>query len=307
MELALITGNQIVILFVLIFTGFLTYKMGLITLEGKKSISNLLLYIVSPSLILNTYQVDFNTEMFHGLLNALLLSFLVHIISFAVAFIFIRPQKNSDFAIERFAVIFSNAGYMGIPLIQALYGTEGTFYSTAYLTAFNIVMWTLGVIMMTGKTDIKTILNAFKSPSVIAVFIGISVYLLKIKLPSVIGQPISYIASMNTPVAMLLTGISIAGSPLGKMLRRKELYIISSLKLLLIPAVCLAVFCLLGVSSLSSLVILITSACPSAAATTMFAIKYEKNEEIGAGSVIISTLLCIVTLPLFVFITGFFF
>ena len=155
MELALICAQQVIVLFLLIGVGTLAVKTGVLKLEHKQPLSNLLVNIVVPAMIVNSYQMEFSLEILRNLLAAFGLSILTIALGTVLTLALTARRKNSRTAIFRFASIFSNAAYMGFPLISALFGSEGLLYASAYVTVFNVLLWTLGYSMVSGSSDPK--------------------------------------------------------------------------------------------------------------------------------------------------------
>ena len=202
MELALICAQQVIVLFLLIGVGTLAVKTGVLKLEHKQPLSNLLVNIVVPAMIVNSYQIELSLEILRNLLALL--------IGTGITLALTARRKNSRTAIFRFASIFSNAAYMGFPLISALFGSEGLLYASAYVTVFNVLLWTLGYSMVSGSSDPKAVVKSLAhTPAIYAVLVGLAIYLLQIPIPALLAQPISLLGAMNTPLSMLITGMLI--------------------------------------------------------------------------------------------------
>lgn len=299
MELAMITFEQVGILFLLIFAGFLAVKTGAIKPEGRKVLSDLLVYLIMPCMILNSYFMELNSEMMWNLFLSFGLSTILLVLAIVVSVWATLRRKDENKKIIRFACSFSNAGYMGIPLIQALYGTEGTFYASAFLTMFNIMLWTVGCVMVNDKVKPKEIIKSILStPVLYGVVLGLVIYLGQIPVPNFIVQPVAAIGNMNTPISMLIIGMIIAGSNMKFIVTSRDIWFTIAFRMILIPAISVALFYLLGFGGMTAKVVLIQAACPTAAITSVFAIRYGHNENIAAGAVVLTTLVSIVTLPL---------
>ena len=203
MELALICAQQVIVLFLLIGVGTLAVKTGVLKLEHKQPLSNLLVNIVVPAMIVNSYQMEFSLEILRNLLAAFGLSILTVALGTVLTLALTARRKNSRTAIFRFASIFSNAAYMGFPLISALFGSEGLLYASAYVTVFNVLLWTLGYSMVSGSSDPKAVVKSLAhTPAIYAVLVGLAIYLLQIPIPALLAQPISLLGAMNTPLSM---------------------------------------------------------------------------------------------------------
>lgn len=299
MELAQITAGQVVMLFLLMGTGIAAVKTGVLKPEGKQTLSNLLVYLVVPAMIVNSYRMEFSMEILHNLLAAFGMSLLALLIGTGITLALTARRKDSRTPIFRFACIFSNAAYMGFPLISALFGSEGLLYASAYVTVFNILLWTMGYGFVSGSSDPKEVLHSLlHTPVLYAMVIGLCIYLLQIPVPQLIAQPLELMANMTTPLSMVITGMLLAAGDLGCIVRSKPVWKLAAVRMLLIPAVCLAVFGLLGFRSMTAQVVLLLECCPSAAITSVFVVQFGHDESFAAGSVVLTTLLSIVALPL---------
>ncbi len=299
MELALITAQQVIVLFLLIGCGFVAVKTGVLKQEGKQTLSNLLLYLVVPAMIVHSYMMEFSEEILHNLLAAFGMSILAILIGTAITLLLTARRKDRRVPIFRFACVFSNAAYMGFPLISALFGSEGLLYASAYVTVFNILLWTMGYGMVSGSSNPKEVARSLlHTPVLYAMVVGLAIYLLQIPVPNLIAQPIDLLSGMNTPLSMLITGMLIAAGDLKSIVCDQHIWKLAALRMVLIPAVCVAVFALLGFHGMSAQVVLLLECCPAAAITSVFAVQFGHEERFAAGSVVLTTLLSIVTLPL---------
>ena len=301
MELAWICAQQVAVLFLLIGAGALGVKMGWLKAEGRQMLSSLLVNLVVPAMIVNSYRMEFSMEILRNLLAAFGLSVLAILMGTVLTLLLTARQKDSRTPIFRFACVFSNAAYMGFPLISALFGAEGLLYASAYVTVFNILLWTMGYGMVSGSNSPRAIAHSLlHTPVLYAMVVGLSIYLLQIPVPTLIAQPLELLGGMNTPLSMLITGILIASGDLGSILRDKHIWKLAGVRMLLIPAVCLAAFAVLGLLrfGMSAQVVLLLECCPAAAITSVFAVQFGHDEHFAAGSVVLTTLLSILILPL---------
>ena len=300
MDLAIIAAKQVLQLLLMILAGAVCCKAGVFKPQDKSILSNILLYLVVPAMVIDSYLVEFDPETFRNLLSAFGLSILALAIGLAVAVLATCRVAKENRAILCFACGFSNAAYMGFPLIKALFGSEGLLYASAFVTVFNIALWTIGYGIVSGSASAKeTVHSIVTCPCILAVALGLVLYLGRVPVPEVLAGPIGTIGSMNTPLSMIITGATIASSDLKKLLQNKNLFLTLGLRLLVVPAAALAVFALLGVSGMVPMVVLILEACPCVTITTVFAIRFHHDEELAAGAVVFSTLCSIITLPLY--------
>ena len=181
MELSLVLLKQVIIMLCYLFLGVIGYKTRLISDEGNKSISNLVLYIANPLLIFISYQQDFSEKLLKGLLQTLVFTTVGYVIFVVFAFVLIGKKENRETDIERFSVIYSNCGFMGIPLAKVLFGSEGVFYITAFNAVFNLLVWTHGVYMISGDKKQMNIKKVATNPTIIATILGLVLFVAKIK------------------------------------------------------------------------------------------------------------------------------
>lgn len=303
MELSLISLEQVAIMFVMIMLGFILVKTKLVNPDSKKSLSNILVYVVVPCMIVNSFIATYDDSILENLLWSFLVSFILLVLGIVVSFVICIKYKTSDKPILLFALMFSNASYMGIPLIQALFGDIGVIYASGFLTLFNILLWTVGYMVVSKTFNIKsTLISILKTPIIYSLIIGLLIFIFQIPVPSIIKTPLNLLGNMNTPLSMLVTGMIIGSSNVLTVVKNKYVWLNVAFRLLLIPLICLGVTYLLSFLPISKEVLkiaFILMATPSAAITSIFAIKFNYNEDVAAGVVIITTILSIITLPLF--------
>lgn len=291
---------QTIIMLILIIIGIICKKTKIISDSGNKELSKLVLSVVNPIVILMAYQTDYKPELVKNLLIAFALSLLSYVIFILFAYILIPKKEKRETEIERFSTIYSNCGFMGIPLVNAIFGTEGVFYLTAFITVFNIIVWTHGIILISGEKNIKNVIKVFYSPVIISIVLGIIMFFTQIRIPSIPSQALEFAASLNTPLAMIVSGVTIADTNIPKLLKKFGIYYIPFLKLILIPAIVTVVFALFNIDSSVRLTIIIASAAPSAAMCTLQCLKYNKNSLYASELFAASTILSVITLPIIV-------
>ena len=300
-NLVAITAQQVLMMFLLILTGYLAVRGRLLNAEARQGFSSLLVNLVVPAMIINSYLIEFDPEILSNLVRTAFASAAVLVIGLCIALLSTRKKTGSDQPILRFAMTFSNAGYMGFPLINALFGAEGMLYASIFNTFFNLLIWTAGIALVdrsSGTTKRNIVVELIKKPALLAVAVGLVLYLGQIPVPYLIAQPISLLAGMNTPLSMLITGIIIATSDLRPVIRSFQLWHAILIRMLIIPAASF-LFCLLtGTGGMVGAVVILLEACPCAALTSVLAIQYRYSEQLAAGLVVLSTLLSIATLPL---------
>ena len=294
--MTLIVIEKIIEMFIILMAGVLAYKTGLIDENSTAKLSNLLLMLISPLLIFQSYQMDFDTKLLYGLLFTLLASAITFICCMILSQFAIKKGIENG-CIEKIAVIYSNCAFIGIPLINGILGSEGVFYMTAYTTVFNILFWTHGVWVMSGDGNLKGIWKNLLTPAIVAVAIGLCFFIFQIRLPSIVGEPIQMIASMNTPLAMIIAGANLAQGNILKSFKNIRLYFISFLKLIIMPLVGILVLKVMNLDFNVSFTVFIAMACPAGATTIMFAERYKKDAHYAAEIFMFTTVLSAITIP----------
>lgn len=298
--------DQVLIAFLLMLVGMAGYRFGLISDETNKQITNLVLAIASPALILSSYQIEFSEALSQNIIYSLLVAVGVHLILIIGADCVIK-KKNKEWRIEKFSLIYTNCGFIGIPLGQAIFGSEGVIYVTSYITVFNILLWTHGYLLMSGKKLTKhTLKKIVFNPALIAVVVGMLTYVLQIKFPFVVDGTLKHLGNLNTPLAMMTAGVSVMQAGLGQALQNRKLFKISFLRLLVFPVIVFLMLKAIPITVTVKNAILLCTACPTGATGIMFAIKYGKNDAYASHIFSMTTALSLITLPVVSFCCTYF-
>ena len=287
--------QQTIIMFALMLLGLLLSRRGMITEQGSRDLSNVLLYAVIPCVILRSYMSEFSTEK----LRAMGLSALIAVIAFAASLAVAYLTCGTRHRIENFAVAFGNAGFIGIPLVTAVFGPEAAFYVVSFSTFANLLQWTYGIVIISGKKETMNLRMVFVNPVFISMVIGIALFVLQPTLPTVVTGTIGYIADGNTVLAMIILGYYLSKVQLRGLFADVRLYLFSALRLLVIPAVTILVFLPFPFARGEiTLITLIAAATPIASSTAIFAQKFDQDYRRAVSYVCLSTILSVATLPL---------
>ena len=292
----LTVGQQVVILFILIAAGFASKKAKFISDSAVKGMTNLVLYLATPCIIISSFQnCRFSSEMLVNLLIMTVAVVLIHIGSIVIATL-----------VFRVATIYSNCGFMSLPLQQAILGSDGVFYGAIYVGIFNLVVWTHGLVTMSGDKKDLSVKKLIANPGLIGVVIAILLWVLNITLPEIIEVPMEYLAALNTPVPMIIIGCQLAGVNFAKAFGDKRSYLSIGSRLLVIPALSLFLMYLCGMRGSMLVASVIATSAPSAATTTMFATKFDRDVTLSVSLVSTTTLFSIITMPLMVALSQYF-
>ena len=291
----IILVKQILQMFLLAGIGFLLFKGGKITLEGSKTLGNILIFGSLPAVIINGFRIERTAEHVSGLLWSALAALIVVMLSILISHFVFRKD-----GVAAFATSFANPGFFGIPLIVASLGQGAVFYAAPFIAFLNIGQWTYGVSRLNGQPVLQGFQpkKLIKAPFVIAILVGIFLFVTQIKLPEILSSCLSSVAALNTPLAMFTVGVYLAQTDLKKML-------ISALRLLVIPGLSLLLLMLFPVSmEQMRTVLLIVAACPVGSNVAVYAQLHNKDYPYAVETVVISTLLSIVTIPFILYLSS---
>ena len=269
--------------------------------EGVKGITNLELSVVTPCLLIMSFQREYGADQLKtiGLSAAIAVAF--HALSIVLAHLLIHDKDASRQAVLRFSTVFTNAGFMSLPLQYALLGADGVFCGAVVVGFFQVLVWTYGVWLMGGTSSDFSLHHILLNPGVCGIAGALLLFVCRIRLPHVVAQPLNYMAALNTPVAMVIIGYHLASSRFGAALRDPKAILAMTLRLVVSPAITLAALWLLGLRDHTIFVATVVAAsAPVAAITTMFAVRYDHKPQLSVELVSISTLLSVVTMPFIV-------
>ncbi len=296
--------GQVMILAVLVSIGYICDKTGLFPEKVARSCNDLLFYIITPAVIINSFlNVEFSAQNALSFLKAFLITACFQLLGMVIV-PFLFRSSGEDRPIFQYATAYGNMGYMGLPLAKAVAGELGVFYCSAAVVVFNIFAFTHGIsLMRKGEQRLKK-RSLFLNPGTIGIAIGLPLSLLVsfsgITLPEVVAKPIDYIGSLNTPMAMLMFGTYLANTDLPAMFRRKENYLVALLKLLALPAVAFGVMYLLGIRGALLVTAAVFCGAPTANNTVMFAAKYNRDTGVASKVSGFASICSVVTLAMWI-------
>ncbi|HMM06860.1 MAG TPA: AEC family transporter [Clostridiales bacterium] len=302
MELSIII-EQIFMLFLIAAAGYLGFRTKILNAEGNKAISRLVIYLTLPALILSSVAEVPQDIAKSAVLLLLGASFFTYALLGAVSLAVPRLLRadRSDYGVYHFMTIFGNVGFMGFPVLSALFGEKALFLAAIFNLPMNLFCFSVGILMIAPKgTKLKftTILN----PTVVASVAALLLYLLPLSLPTVLNDGLSLLGSATIPLAMILIGSSLAQLPFREVWNIPKLYLLSLIKLILCPLLIYYVLNLFIDDSLLLGIATVLTAMPVATNATMLCIEYNGNELLASRGVFISTVLSLLTIPLIIFI-----
>lgn len=293
--------NQILVLFIIMFIGIIAKKRNIINENMEKSISTILVKIGMPAMVISSSAIAYSSEIIPNMINI----FLITIISYAVIIAFgtlsssvLKFEKNTA-NVYTSLIVFANVGFMGYPVARALYGEIGVFYTAIVNLVFTTMVWTYGILLYNskGKLNLKSLVNI----GTISSILGILLFLLQLHIPGPILSALDLTGRMTTPLSMLLIGALIANVNLKELFSDWKVYWTSFMKLLVIPLVTASLLKLLNYNEMVISICAIMAAMPAAATNAIFAKEFDVNPTFASIGVFITTLLCIITLPLILY------
>ena len=307
MDILTITASvstQIAVMLILIMLGFFFTKKGYLTEKGISEITTLLLNVVTPCVLLRAYHIPFERSKITNLLYGYIISILVHAFYICIVKLyFINCKDKRKKTINETAAVYSNCGFMAIPLLEACFGKLGTFYGSSYLAVFNVVIWTVGLNRF-KQTKLSRGNKKIFNPGTIGVAMGLIFYITQLKLPVFAYNAVSFVADLNTPLAMLVIGNLLAGSGILKAFKSLSVYKVLVFKLLLAPFIIAFPLKLIGADYTMAIAIIICAACPTAALVPIFAKKLNSDYDYATNITVASTLVSMLTIPLVCILCG---
>lgn len=298
MTTAWIVLRQTVLMFLYMGIGALLFHRRLITKEGSRSLANLLLYVVLPCVVVKSFCVDRADKSLTEFLVSLLAAAAVLLLAMAAAHLFFRRSPIDDFG-----AAFSNAGFMGFPLVTAVLGSDAIFYAAGYVALLNVMQWTYGQALISGDRSFLSSVSVLKNPIVLSLVVGLILFLFQIPLPSLVTDALGTLAGLNTPLAMVILGVYLAQTDILTLFTDPHLYLVSAARLLLIPILTMiALQFLPGRYEAIATTLLIVAGAPVGSNVAVYAQKLGKDYAYAVRIVCLSTILSILTMPFLFFI-----
>ena len=292
--MVLILIKQILVMLAMMSIGVVLYKIKAVDEAGVAQLSNIALYVATPCVVLRALAIPFDAEKISTGMVVMLFFLIIFVVSIVVG----RFGCGKVDRIGTFAVVFSNSGFVGIPLIEGILGSEYVFYVTMTMVAGTLTFWTYGVYLMSGDKNEVSIKKILTNPNLIAVVVGLALFFAPVELPYVAAQVINGMANMNTGLGMVILGATLGASNISLMIADTRLYKAIALRLVAVPLVCIPILMLMPVPFEVRMVMMIIAAAPAASATSMLALKYGGDYSYGTGLAIGTTIVSMITMPL---------
>lgn len=300
MATVFIVLRQIVIMFLYMAIGGLLFQKGLITKEGSKSLANLLLYVVLPCVVVKSFCVASTPERMNGLLVSFLAALGILLLAMAVSHLLFKKNPIDDFG-----AAFSNAGFMGFPLVAAVQGSEAIFYAAGFVALLNALQWTYGQSLISGDPSYRSPKAILKNPLVLSLLLGILIFCFEIPVPAIASDLLAALAALNAPLAMVILGVYLAQTDARTLFNDPHLYVVAAARLVLIPLLTILVLKLLPAEYAAiATTLVIVAAAPIGSNVAVYAQKLGKDYAYAVRGVCLSTLLSAITMPLLMLLVG---
>lgn len=284
-------------MFLLVGIGFFIRKKGIVNTEGRMNMIDLCLYITLPFNVLHSFMRKWDWNLFIACGVILLLSAGYNAISVFFSNILYKNQEANRQKSLKYGTIISNSGFLGNPMVEGIYGNEGLLYAALFMLPVRIVMWTIGIaVFLKGRRE-KLWKNVLTHPCIVAIYAGVIIMVCGIQFPTFVEKTIVGISGSNTPLSMMLVGMMLAEvKPKG--LIDKTMVFYTAIRLLVIPAVVFAITAFLPIDGMLRGITVIMAGMPAPITTALLSAKYGGDEKYATGMVFLSTILSLITLPL---------
>ena len=290
--------NKVISLFLIMIIGVYGNKRKIITPTINKGLTNILLEITLPCLVVSSFIFDMDDELRNNIIKCFIYSPIVFIITILISYIALFPIKSDKKIIMQFANVFSNCGFIGFPIIYSIFEGEGVIYASIFNMFFTIALWTYGIILFNGNIDKKDFKKVFLNPSIIAVIIGLIIMIFNISIPEVLYSTLDLVGGVTSPLSMIIIGVILGSSNILNYLKDYTIYYSSILKLIVLPFILIIISKIINDNSIVTKTLIIITAMPAAAMTSILAEKFDKEKEYSAVIIFITTLFSLITFPL---------
>ena len=290
--------SQVMILMLMIATGFVAAKAKIMTAEGARCCTDIALIIVTPCVIIKSLIREYSKEIMKSLTLAFIITLLVQVLMILLSYIILHSKDKARERVLRFGTIFANCGFMSLPLQQVILGADGTLYGSAYIIMFNLVIWSYGVFLISGDKRYIKPKKLFINPGIIGLALGLVIFIFSIPVPKILYSTIDYISAIYTPLPMLIIGYHLAQNSIKTAFKDAKCLFAVLLRMIVYPLAVLGFLYILGVRETLLVSVIISVCAPVAAITTMFSSKYGADTPLSVDMVSLSTVAAAVTMPL---------
>lgn len=285
------------ILLLLLCIGVIARKRNIITYDGRKSLSALVINVILPFNIINSFRIELSANILKQCAVVLAVAIVTQIFYILISKVLYTKFPDNKKPVLEYATICSNAGFMGNPIVEAIYGSQGLLYASIALIPLRVAMWSAGLSLFT-KTDKKSVVKKLLThPCIIAVYIGFALMITQVNLPTFIGDTIKIVSNCNTAISMIVIGAILAEIDVKQLIEKSLLYY-SAWRLVLIPLIVFLALKCLKLDTMAIGVTVLLAAMPAGSTTVMLADTYGADSKYASSCVFVSTILSMLTLPI---------
>ena len=299
--------NQILVLFLLTGVGFFCRRAGILNQNSVSSLSKFLLNICIPAMIIYSMQIPFSQSIAEKSGTLIFAALCYYVIAFAVCFVtpYILRCKKEEYGVFRFMTMFSNSMFMGFPILSMFFGPEAIFYAAIFNIPFTLLTYSVGIwILRSGEGGISFSWKLLLNAAFLSTFVGILFFVTSFSIPDPFYGALGLLSDITTPMSLVVTGGFLASLETKAIFSNVRQYFAAGIRLLIIPAITFAVCSLFITDPLILGITVVTAGMPAAVNTVILAEEHDARPDIAAQGVFISTLLCVVTLPLLAVFLG---
>lgn len=284
-------------MFVLMGVGIAARRKNIVTKEGKKILTDLVITIILPCNIISSFCVELNRELLAAGAQVLLISIILQVFCTLISAVCYNHVPKRQRMILQYGTVCSNAGFLGNPVAEGLYGSVGLLYASLYLIPQRIVMWSAGVSYFTESSSRKKVVKkVIRHPCIIAVFAGFLIMITQFPIPGFVNRSINSLGGCTTAVTMLLIGTILADAGIKHMVN-KITVIFSVIRLFAIPAAVMAGCYVFHAEPTAAGLSTVLAAMPAGSTTALLAAKYDGDEVFASQCVVLTTILSMILLP----------
>jgi len=304
-----VPATQVAIMFGLMAVGWVAYRARWLGTEALRGLTNLLLFLVVPAVTIQAFQRPFDAAR----LRTIGIVFVIDLVAFAITIAVARALMNRRLVPDpamrvalQFGTVYSNAGFIGIPLTQALLGSDGVFYAVTYLAAYTVYVWTHGISLF-GHEHVRPSMklrHVLLNPGIISILIALPLYIFSVHIPSLGSDVVGYLAAMNTPLSMIVVGVNLAAFSLRSIFSDKYVWLGTLARNIIVPALFIVLLGFLPIDPVARMAILISVSTPVGAFLVIFSVRHDQDTQFATRLLCLSTLLCVITLPVALVVAG---
>jgi hypothetical protein len=296
--------NLAIKLALIVAAGFTVRRLNIVDANFEKQLSTFVTTLALPCLIIDSLNVEYSASELKNGAMILFVALCTLAMLYIIGYIVYRLRGRDDVGrMVHFGTTFPNFTFVGMPVVEAIYGQEGLFYFVLFTVVVRLFYYSSASPMLSGKksSNRREAIKNFFSPPIIAVFIGVFLYLTQLHLPTPLESAIESISKMTSPLGMILCGLILGGAQIGDMLRHPSYFVLTLVRLVVAPAIALGILMLTPLNDMIIRVAVLYCALPAAALLPTFTLRYsgsDRASRVASANVFLSTALCVVTLPL---------